>query len=84
MPRHATVRTVSYVSLPDNGQDAWEVRTDFPDPRESAFYLRHDGPKPPYGVTISYGANHASWLEDGREVKTRKVGYNMDPDAPFL
>jgi hypothetical protein len=84
MPRHATVRTVSYVSLPDNGQDAWEVRTDFPDPRESAFYLRYEGPKPPLGVAISYGANHASWVEDGREVTARKLSYNHDANQAFL
>jgi hypothetical protein len=83
MPRHATVRTVSYVDLPDNGQDAWEVRTDFPDPRESAFWLRHDGPKPPEGVAINYGANHASWMEQGREVTAHKLGYNHDADQPL-
>jgi hypothetical protein len=84
MPRRATVRTVSYVSLPDNGQDAWEVRTDFPDKRESAFYLRHDGLKPPEDVAISYGDNHASWPENGREVTAHKLGYNHDPDQAFL
>jgi hypothetical protein len=83
MRRSARVSTVSAVQIPESGADALEIRTDLAEPRERAFYLRPDSPRPELMTPIAWG-DHRAWYQlGGRTIVARKLDYNFDPDAPL-
>lgn len=84
MRRTANVETVGRVDYPPaDHQEVLEVRTDYPERVERAFYLHPDSPLPAECEPITWGDQHAWYEVDGRQVEARKVGYNFDPDAPL-
>lgn len=83
MQRSARVISTGLVSIPDSGQRALQIITDYRPECEAGLYLRPDSPVPEVGSNISYGDRRAWYSVDGRRIVARKLAYIFSPDAPL-